>query len=204
MKGISDYRADVLTILGDETGRRFSENILDMGLSQALETYRKYCPKKETIIQRVAGIDGNTVTINFPIDPAVYILAVRDESGQAYDFADYRSDHKLLLTLYNSSRMPAVDTKLQLELSVPHKIKGLDSASQTTVPDSHCLIVCSGAAGFAMRIRARSVTEVFGKRPEDREALAAQAEVLISDFERDLAGIQAAVADPLPRGGFPI
>ena len=138
------------------------------------------------------------------MDPAVNILSIRDDSGQVYDFADYRTDQKIFLTLYNCSRLPAVDTRLQLVLSVPHKIKDLDSATQTTVPDSHCLIVSSGAAGFAMRIRARSVTEVFGKRPEDREALANQAEVLLAEFERDLTGIQAAIADPLPRGGFPI
>ena len=37
-----------------------------------------------------------------------------------------------------------------------------------------------------MQIRARSVTEVFGKRPEDREALMTQADDLIKEFINEL------------------
>ena len=47
-------------------------------------------------------------------------------------------------------------------------------------------MVSSGAAGYAMRMRARSVTEVFGKRPEDREALSSQANRLITDYIKEL------------------
>ena len=65
------------------------------------------------------------------------------------------------------------------------------------------LTVCGGAAGYAMQIRARSVTEVFGKRPEDTDHLISQGDELIDAFLLDLHGRQK-VLDPLPRGGFEI
>ena len=65
---------------------------------------------------------------------------------------------------------------------LPVWIKGLDDAQQTTAADAHALTIAAGASGYAMQIRARSVTEVFGKRPEDREALMQQADQMIAAF----------------------
>lgn len=205
MKTVSDFRADMLVILGDASGRRYSESMMDMGLREALTHYRSYYPKKETISQKILDNEGGGMLV-LPgfLDPEIEILTVRSENGDWINFSEYRNDRNVYLQLPFSADVPAVGSMLWLELSCPHTIKGLDDRKQTTVPDGHALTVCKGAAGFAMRMRARSVTEVFGKRPEDREALAAQAEVLISDFERELNRIQAAPVDPLPRGNFPI
>ena len=70
---------------------------------------------------------------------------------------------------------------------MPHCIRGLDGKTITTVPDRHMRTVCKGAAAAAMKVRARSVTEVFGKRPEDRAALTEQAEALNAEFLKELA-----------------
>lgn len=39
MRDVVDYRRDMLTILGDAGGRRYSEGMLDMGLREALAEY---------------------------------------------------------------------------------------------------------------------------------------------------------------------
>ena len=205
MRSVSDFRQDCLVLLGDETGRRFSDSILDMGLREALDQYRTYCPRKETIRQKILGCEGGGMMV-LPgfLDPGVEILTVRDENGNWLSFSEYRNEKNVYIQLPFSSDLPAVGSVLELELSCPHTIKGLDEGKVTTVPDGHGLILCTGAAGYAMRMRARSVTEVFGKRPEDREALSSQANRLIGDFTKALAGIQPSVPDPLPRGNFPI
>ncbi len=100
-----------------------------------------------------------------------------------------------------------VDDVLVMDVPVPHTIKGLGDGKVTTVPDGHALTLCGGAAGYAMRIRARSVTEVFGKRPEDREALSSQANRLIGDFENDLKKISLTASfqqNPWPVSNFRI
>lgn len=203
MKTVENYRADMLTILGDAGGRRYSPSMLDMGLREALRVYRSFCPKKETIKQSVKAIDGSSVLLP-PLPPGVEIQTARIDGGEWLEFATYQTDRWLYMNLYGFPSMPAAGTQLQLTLSCPHTIKGLDDAQQTTVPDVHAVTVAEGAAGYAMRIRARSITEVFGKRPEDRAALMDQADRLITGYFSGLATLQPASYDPAPRGGFPI
>ena len=204
MKTVEDYRRDCLTILGDAGGRRYSASMLDMGLREALGAYRMFCPRKETVKQRVSAAEGWTVTLPGFLDPGVSILTIRNEAGFWLEFAEYRTETNVYLNCYGNQNLPAVGEMLTLELSCPHFIRDLDGAQNTTVPDAHALTVCTGAAGYAMRIRARSVTEVFGKRPEDREALSSQANRLLADYLRDLGQLQPAALDPLPRGEFPV
>ena len=201
MRTIEDYRAGCRIVLGDAAGRRYSDDVIDMGYREALPVYRSFCPRKETITQRIDKVDGISVTLAGYLDPAVQILTVRTESGLWRETGEYRTDQKIMLNFYDGQEIPAVGSKLILEVSLPHQIAGLDDAKQTTIPEDREYIIIKGAAGYAMRIRARSVTEVFGKRPEDRAALMDQAENLITEYFSDLAGAQPAARDPMPRGG---
>lgn len=204
MKTIEDYRADMLTILGDSAGRRYSENMLDAGIREALGPYRAFFPNKNSIIMRVTEIDGISVALSGLLPPDADILTARIEAGLWLEYSVYRTDQKLYLNLQPNSPVPAVGDNLKMEVSAPHCIKGLNNATMTTVPDPHEFVICKGASGYAMRIRARSVTEVFGKRPEDRAALMEQADSLVTEYFSDLSQLQPSVYDPLPRGGFEI
>ena len=207
MKTISDYRTDILVLLGDETGRRFSESILDMGLREALRQYGMYCPRLEQVTCRVSAVEGETAVVPWMFPPSVLPRWVRRKSTEdALRCGIEVREGKLLLSFYGGV-MPAVDEVLFMEISVPHTIKGLDEGKATTVPDGHGLILCGGAAGYAMRIRARSVTEVFGKRPGDREALSVQADMLIGDFVKALEKISLIASfqqNPWPAANFRI
>ena len=101
----------------------------------------------------------------------------------------------------------AVGDLLSLELGMPHRIKDLDGSTTTTVPEDLLLTVCTGAAGYALQIRARSVTEVFGKRPEDTDKLLREGRHLETQFIAaiDFAAFAASLhRDPWPGPGFPI
>ena len=204
MRTINEYRADMLTILGDASGRRYTNNMLDMGIREALRNYCAFFPKKETINMRVSEIDGVSIILSGMLPPDAQILTARNAAGYWLEFADYRTDQKIYLNIYGKKNMPAVGENLKLEVAAPHSISGLGPATITTIPEAHEIMVCKGASGYAMRIRARSVTEVFGKRPEDREALMTQADQMINEYIEALGNAQPAVYDPLPRGGFPI
>ena len=203
MKTIENYRADMLTILGDAGGRRYSPSMLDMGLREALRVYKSFCPRKETMTVTVKEVEGNSLLIP-ALPPDVEVQTARIAGGEWLEFATYQTGQWLYINLYGYPVMPEAGTKLTLTLGCPHTIKGLDDAQQTSVPDAHAVTLAEGAAGYAMRIRARSVTEVFGKRPEDRAALMDQADQMVTGFFAGLATLQPAVHDPAPRGNFPI
>ena len=205
MKTVEEYRRECRVLLGDPQGRRYSDDMVDMGIREALEIYGDYCPRKETIRMKVSGKDGFQLTLAGMLDPGTEILTARADGSPVWlNFAEYRADQKVYLMCYGAQQLPDPGDQLLLEIRIPHMIKDLSGAQYTTIPDRHSLTVCTGATASAMQIRARSVTEVFGKRPEDREALTAQAEALETEFRSRLNEIQSAAVDPLPRGGFPI
>ena len=205
MKDVTEYRADMLTILGDASGRRHSEDMLNMGLRDALDDYGNYYPRRETIRKAVSAVNGNDVQLQGFAPPDGQVLTVRNESGRWLYFTWYVADGKMYLRFQDGEDVPKEGDALTLEVAVSHTIKGLGAGTITTVPESHALMVAKGAAGYAMKIRARSITEVFGKRPEDREALNSQANALIREFHADLGHLsfrESLRYDPYPKRGW--
>lgn len=200
MKTITEYREAVLTILGDSTGRRYSESQLDMAIQEALGRLNSYRPNKETVKVKIAEMRGPEAVLRWVPEPSAEILTVRGENGRWYNAADYRTGGKTYIQFYGDA-IPEDGETLALELTRPHIIQGLNG-EQTTVPAGLSLTVCSGAAGYAMRIRARSVTEVFGKRPEDTVRLIDQSNTLIGEYLAELGRDTLIAHDPLPRGGW--
>lgn len=74
------------------------------------------------------------------------------------------------------------------------------------IPHEYTTEVTQGAAGYALQIRARAITEVFGKRPEDREALEHQGQEMIDRYLSNLDILSrlgtANDYDPLPITGW--
>ena len=207
MKTISDYRAETLIILGDTAGRRYSESILDTAIRQALGMLRKYLPNKDTEEVTAAAVSGSEVVLNWCPASTAEILTIRNAAGEVLTAADYRTGARTYLQFYNTRSIPGVGDVLSLELGMPHRIKDLDGSETTTVPEDLLLTVCTGAAGYALQIRARSVTEVFGKRPEDTDKQLREGRHLETQFIAaiDFAAFAASLhRDPWPGPGFPI
>ena len=201
MKTVSDYRADMLVLLGDSTGRRYSESMLDMGLREALACYRDYFPRKGLIHGRVIEVRNGSAVVPWLLDESAVVLGVRSEvTGEELNAGCSMEPGHLVVTA--PGKVFTIDEGLIISVSLPHTIKGLDGARETTVPDGHGLLLTNGACGYALRMRAHSVTEVFGKRPEDREALAVQAGEMIADFVRKMERLalhESFQHDPYPR-----
>ena len=211
-KVLTDYQQDLKVLLGDASGRRYSTDILNMGLREALRIYSQYQPYVLVYTAEVECYEGDLAKISFdqlsdPLPMDMIVLTVQRNAGN-YDFlrhAYYRDQETLTIYLqFSETVRPAVGDSLKIRVGLTHKIKGLDSETTTTVPDSMALVLENGAAAAAIRIRQRSVTEVFGKRPEDTEHLNAQANALDRRFYEGLQTINQPVVDPLPRGGFEI
>ena len=189
MKTIDDYRAQCRILLGDEAGRRYSDAMIDMGFREALGIYGSYLPRIEEVQTRISAYENNAAVIPWAFPDPMMVLGMRRNSSKDEMLFSLKTQPGKLYVNFHEPVRPSVGEQLQIEMSVPHSIKGLDDANRTTVPDPYMTVMCKGAAGYAMRIRARSVTEVFGKRPEDREALMIQADDLVIEFLNELKQI---------------
>ena len=206
MKTITEYRAEMLLTLGDTAGRRYSEAQLDSALRQALDRLNQYLPVKEICKVKIAAAEGCEAVLNWCPGPDANIVRVRDAAGKELNAALRREAGRTIVSV-RGCRLPSAGEYLFPETALPHRISGLDGAAGTTVPDSLMQTLCTGAAGYAMRIRARSVTEVFGKRPEDISHLMVQSGTLLAEFRADLelrCLTAETASDPWPGPGCPI
>ena len=169
MKDLDAFRGAMRVFLGDTGERRYTAAALDLALREALAQLDMYVPRVEKV--RVT-IEHGFVR---PFSAVGEVMCLRRENGALVPFDDEGG----FLRIYP----PLPDgTKLLAELKLPHTIRGLDDETATTVPNALTGTIASGASAFAMRIRVRTVTEIFGKRPEDAENLLAQADDLLKEF----------------------
>lgn len=189
MKTVTDFRRDCLVLLGDESGRRYSDSVIDMGFREALPGYGVFFPCIEEIQGRVVRYDDVCAVVPWipGSGPAVRRVRRVSTGEELHCVMEMRPGE--LLCEFCDSVQPVVGELLLIEYQGSHTIKGLDDAKLTTIPSVHEYVLIKGAAGYAMRIRARSITEVFGKRPDDRAALMEQAEGLINEFLSELKHI---------------
>ena len=173
MKDFDAYCGMMRVFLGDTGERRYTAAALELALSEALAQLDMYAPRIETV--KVEPDHGFVR----PFSSVGEVVCLRRENGVPVPF----SDEGGFLRIY--PRLPA-GTKLTAELRLPHTIRGMENAAVTTVPDALTRTIVSGASAFAMRIRVRTVTEVFGKRPEDAENLLSQAEELLKEFVSEM------------------
>lgn len=208
MKDVNTYREIMQVLLGDQNGRRYTESMLDMGLSQALRTLKSFQPWTERVRAVIREYVSGWAILGAAPDPETEILSVWQEgTGSRLDCEDLILDGKRCLRFCGESLLPAVGERLILEVGCPWTIRGLDDARITNVPEDLAQTVAAGAAGYAALIRARSVTEVFGKRPEDTQQLIRQGEALIASFTdalREDSSRKEFHRSPWPARGFRI
>lgn len=182
------YKEDILTILGDPDGDRYSEKMISLALSRALMNYGQWRPQYRQLAVPVISCSKDSVRVELPkfADPAGIRAARRENSSVNLFRGIFHSPDGLMLKLYSGYRLKPGDM-LQLSIRIPHTIEGLDQGSRTTVNEWDRLLIAEGAAGYAMLMRARSVSEVFGKRSDETERLFEEGSRMVDDFIRELS-----------------
>ena len=95
------------------------------------------------------------------------ITALRDILAVAYPWSDGASFVQLSrrfrtvadLTVLFDDCQPAKDEVIRVRHTINHKIKDLDSAAATTVPDRHATLLATYAASWACHLRRRQLSE---------------------------------------------
>ena len=211
MESFDEFRSQILITLGDENAKRFSDELLKTGLRSALADYDRYCPHVCEIISSVEAVYEQSFTV-FPqlaANQELYGILWIDPNKQQIiepSFIAYPSDSGLLI--YPDRKISlSVGDLIRLRVKETYTIQGLNSSLSTTVPASHGLLLCEGAAGYALEIRASAITEVFGKRPEDASRLLQLSHEILNRFYATLANLSGSggwVRAVFPPKGFEI
>ncbi len=216
MKSFEDYKAFVLAMLGDQKQKRYSDDLIKTALRMALADYDRYLPRRMEVSVTVSRSNGNRLYLDWvpALDQTISGIrrsgsgSTRGYFGTAVPrFLYERISTGSLITLFNQEPV-AKGEKLILQLSGHHTIETLSEASDTSVPDGHADMLCQGAAGYAMQIRASAVGEVFGKRVEDYNNLLQQGKLMIGRFLQtleEISGFQGGFGAAIPTGkGFDV
>lgn len=214
MKTFEDYKSMISILTGDENQKRYSEDMIRTGLQFALKDYDRFLPKKMEQTVPIMPINRFQFFVPLIIEPERLIFGIRTGNTECSSVQRFRSVNSYrcqrtnsgcLITIMDSDFDIVSGGKALLELSEAHTIAHLNNASITSVPDGHMEIICRGGSGYAMQMRAASITEVFGRGAEDYETLIRQSAVLIQRFLQDLEALSITMSEynhALPTAGF--
>ena len=175
MSALAAYRSRIHLILGDTAADRYSQDLVDEAIRQALDQYSRAWPQilsaSHTVAtagrdQSLSAITG-LQTILQVIYPYTATVTTPDYfTGYYLTFGPTPSIH------ISGDSVPAVGQIIRITYTKAHAIKDLDTGTATTVLDSHEGILCTGSAGFAALMRSSEVSESYGSRASDLNQLA--------------------------------
>ena len=196
-----------LELLGDVNQRRYTDATLKLGFRQALQEYDRFFPHLVRKTVPVISVDKQIIRIGYGFGEAMNVAALQLPDGKiTKEFLTTSYPGGSEITLSGRQRNPfAPGGSITLLSVTTNTLTGIDDATQTTIYDHHVLSLITGAAAYAMRIRERSVMEVFGKRPEDTISLSAEAERLMREYQKDLNRLSleaGGTGSPFPTEGW--
>lgn len=208
MDGFEILSERTRVLLGDVNGRRYPREQLEEGTREALRRYDEFLPRRKISRWRVTRTEPPNNAVIVSPDGAVTGIRSARVNGESRwrDVTDLLWDDELYLLFDEPAPAVKAGEVLEVLSECPHSVKGLNGKERTTVPEEHLGLLCQGAAGFAMGLRANAVMEVFGKRSEDTTALLARAKELTAEFEAGLERLSLLreTARVLPQSGFSV
>jgi hypothetical protein len=195
MSALAAYRSRIHLILGDTAADRYSNNLVDEAIRQALDQYSRAWPQILNASHNVvtAGRDQSLSAITGlqTILQVIYPYSVSTILTPDY-FTGYYLTFGPTPTIHISGdSVPAVGQIIRITYTKAHTIKDLDTGTSTTVLDSHEGILCTGAAGFAALMRSSEVSESYGSRASDLNQLMDIGKTFLEVFDNYLRKLQS-------------
>jgi hypothetical protein len=206
MTELAGLRTRILQVLGDTSGVRYAEGLLDESLRQALHEYSLAWPQVKTAAltvtvagreQSLASLTGfqTVLEVIYPYD------ASDDDPDPTGQFYCYWLQGVPMLQL-TGRQVPAVGEKIRVTYSALHTIKDLDSATVTSVRTDHENLLVTGAAGQAATTRSATVVEGYTNKSSSGPLLEWGSQKLMA-FRSGLATLRQQTAPPRPFTGWP-
>ena len=211
MQTIETFQPLIRSLAGDPNGKRYDDAMLQLAMRTAMREYDAILPNLHEVSLPLSVAHGRTLMLDWQPESHQRLAAIRwtDAIGRLVTPAFQLSLTGSGCQIETDTPVPlSADSRITLLIQQPHTLSGLDGELTTTLPGRDTLLLAEGAAGHAMRIRAASVTEVFGKRPEDAASLLRQAQTMLDSFRISLTGLSrnsgSAPLPAFPHKGFPV
>jgi hypothetical protein len=178
----------VLNLLGDSTGARYSDAMLEQAALQSVRLYSSTLPQL-CFLEIEVPEPADEVTLG----DAAGLSAVISASWYT---AENTRPVPAAFTWSWSSGTPylrfleAQSGRLRVVYSAGHTLAGLLGAGSTTVPPVHLDLLAWTAAGYAMQLRADVVREAYGAKSSEAMNIAVSAEKMILHSKQQLDSLR--------------
>ncbi len=206
MNTLAEFRTWIRSYLGDPTGARYVDSIVDQSLRQALGELSNSIPQHCTCFHTVLLPGSEQVIDNVThwLDVLeVYYPCSVDSDGHKVPFQAAFDGYNMELKLLTVS--PQVGEVLRIHYTCRQIILNLDGETRTSFSPSYNSLLVQGAAGLSAISRASMVVEVPAKRIKDVDSLEKWGRRQHDAFLKTCLKLKfasAGHADPLPSSGF--
>lgn len=203
-----NYHDAVRVLLKDPDAERYSADLLDEALREALSVFSMAFPLGLVVTFDVPQT-GNELSLAALMPVYQFIMLWYPFDEDDLELSPLEDVH-----YYRPNGVPALywdggtfeqGQAVQVYYSSIHTVAGLDDAEATTLPRAAEEAVRLGMAGFAAQARAAQLIEQHGALSTDQQALAALSKEWLAGFEKRCQKLRSAAFSPygpLPEGGW--
>ncbi len=194
MTKLTSLAGRVRLLVNDPGKMRFSDDLLTSAIRQALEQVNLRLPQvlisEYTVAasgreQALTGLPGCLFLVRLVVPGLDINHELEPDEQFSYTLTDG------IPTLhFAGSFIPQAGMVLQVHFAAAHTLEGLDEAESTSLPESCEPALVNGAAGYAYALRAASLAETYGTRPEDAARLLDASRIFLDTFDRMLIGVK--------------
>lgn len=208
MTKLGDINLQIRLMLDDSAAVRFSDNLLRIALSQALEEINQRIPRILTTEHAVTltGRDQSLLTVT----RCRYLISVMvpTEDGSSRELQPetcftYTLNGATPTLHFLGSSIPSVGDRLLVRYCAGYAIEGFNSDTSTTLPVELENALVEGSAARACILRAGSLVESYGLRNDETNRLMEIGRNWEKDFYRLLNGLKTMQEFGFPPG-FPL
>jgi hypothetical protein len=185
----------VRQLLNDAEKKRFPDDLLTCAIRQALELIDVRLPQTITA-QVTVETSGRDQTLG-DLNGCLYLVSISypfsSSTGRELEpgthFA-YRMNAGVPNLHFHDDIIPQAGEVLLITYAAPNTIEGLDDTAATTLPLACEAALVNGAAACACSLRAASLLEAYGSRPEESARLLETSRVGMEQFNHMLDGLK--------------
>jgi len=194
MTKLTSLAGRVRLLVNDPDKKRFSDDLLTSAIRQALEQVNLRLP--QVLINEFTVATSGREQVLSAISGCLFLVRLvmpgltPDRELEPDEHFSYTLIDGFPTLHFTGDFIPQAGMVLQVHYATAHTIEGLDDADTTSLPEICEPALVNGAAGCAYTLRAASLVESYGTRPEDASRLLEASRIFLDAFDRMLTGVK--------------
>ena len=202
MRNLYSVKTDVRQALEDPDGKRYTDDLLETAVRQALDEINLRLPRT---LSAEISIETTSREVPLPgLTDWLYLVCVTLADGRMElepdaGFTYFLKDGEPVLR-FTGDKIPQAGETLSVVYAAANTLAGLDEVETTTLPDACESALVTGAAGQACLLRAGALAESYGSHPRETAGLLESGRLRLELFTRSLDGLKVMQAFGFPPG----